>query len=571
MLSQITIKNVALIDCAEINFTDGLNVLSGETGAGKSVIIESLNFVLGAKADKTLIRSGQTECMVKAEFDVCNNENIINIYDEFDFEREDVLIISRKFTIDGKSSVKINGNTATLSMLKKFTSVLVDVHGQSEHFTLLKTSKQLELIDKLAGHELDSIKNNLSVEYAKYKQILKTIDELGGDEHSRLIRLDVLNYQINEIQSADLQDGEEEFLIEAKQKLNNQEKIITTLSTIKSAISDEGGVEDIVSNATRISSGITSYGDNYSVLYDRLYNVFSELSDISDTVNSYIDDLETPEYDFNYVEQRLELIKALKSKYGNNIEKIYEFLSNAIIEKEKLENYNQTADKLVVEKSKCQQVLYSLYNELSNIRRKHSKILEDNILSELTELGMSKARFCINFSKIDDIDNCKFNSANGIDEIEFLFSANSGEPLKPLSSVISGGEMSRFMLAIKAQTAKYKDVSTFIFDEIDSGISGNVAKTVSEKFAKIAKDVQIIAITHLPQISSMADNNLLITKSEKENKTLTNVKKLSKEDKVYEIVRLIGGEKDSETAINHAKDLISTANNFKSNIKNQPN
>ncbi len=566
MLLKLVIKNIALIDSAEINFANGLNVLSGETGSGKSVIIESLNFVLGAKADKSLVRSGELECFVKAEFDVSNNEYISQIYSEFDFDQEDILIISRKFNVEGKSSVKINGNTATISMLKKFTSALVDVHGQSEHFSLLKTSKQLELLDKLSGEKIFDLKKTLSNKYIEYKNILNEIEKLGGDEYSRTIRLDILNFQINEIESAEIKPDEESNLLEIKRQLSNQSKIISSLSSVKNGISDEGGIEDVLSNVSRAIAQITDLSEKYSTIYNRLDAVFSELSDISDCAGSMLEEIEVPEYDPDYIESRLETIKSLKNKYGGDVEQIYNYLENAIIERDKLENFNETANRLIKEKVNYEKNLYQLYCDLSDYRQLAAKTLQENIMTELNELGMTKAKFEVLFSAPNSFESCKFDSANGIDQIEFLFSANSGEPLKPLSSVISGGEMSRFMLAIKAQTAKYKDVSTFIFDEIDSGISGNVAKIVAEKFAKIAKNVQIIAITHLPQISAMADNNLLIEKTEIDNKTLTNVKTLANNDKVMEIVRLVGGESTSITAINHAEDLIKSAQNFKNNI-----
>ncbi len=568
MLQKLTIKNIALIDYAEIPFSKGLNVLSGETGAGKSVILESLNFVLGAKADKTLIRNGQNECSVIAEFNVENNNAIAEICNEFDFEQDDLLIISRKFNIDGKSSIKINGNSATVSMLKKFTTLLVDVHGQSEHFNLLKVANQLALLDSFGGKVILDIKTSLSQQYSEYKDILQKLDTLGGDESQRLIRLDVLNYQINEIVSANLQDDEEESLALIKQKLINQEKIVTALRGLYESISGDGGVEDILSNSRRILSSITSFDKEYSDLYDRLENAFAEINDIADNSNNILDGFEDSEYNIDQIEERLSLIKALKNKYGDSILKINEFLESAIAEKEKLENFAELFDDLTIKKIQLQKIIYSTYNHLSDKRREFAKIFEDNIVSELHELGMKNANFKIDFNDKIDIDNCKFNSSNGFDNVEFLFSANLGEPLKSLSMVISGGEMSRFMLAIKAQSSKFNDVSTFIFDEIDAGISGNIARVVAEKFAKISCFTQIIAISHLPQISAMADNNLLIEKTEDGTKTTTSVKTLSFEQKVDEIIRLVGGDKESLSAKQHAKELLLTCDKIKEKIKN---
>ena len=565
MLQKLTIQNVALIDRAEINFTDGLNVLSGETGAGKSVIIESLNFVLGAKADKTLIRSGESECFVKAEFYVTNN-NVNLVLDELDVEKDENIIITRKLNIDGKSIVKVNGNTVTLSMLKKLTALLVDVHGQSEHFHLLKNANQLNLIDKFGGNEILKIKDKLSDNYIKYKNIIKEIQMLGGDENQRLLRLDILDYQIREIEQCDLKENEEEDLIDIKRKLQHQEKISNALNSVKTAISDEGGVNDIIGNVTRVLSGITDLGQDFSELYERINSVFSELDDISDNASNLLDSMDISEYNPDQIESRLEIIKSIKKKYGNSYNEINSFLQQAIEEKEKLENFNENADKLLQEKTQLEDIIYKDYCALHELRKKSARNFSDNVLNELQELGMSKAKFKIEFESAPQKESCNFSSANGFDNIEFCFSANLGEPLKPLSSVISGGEMSRFMLSIKAQTAKYNDISTFIFDEIDTGISGLVAKVVAEKFAKISRSVQVIAITHLPQISAMADNNLLISKIETDEKTITNVKKLSSNEKILEITRLIGGEINSETAKLHAEELIKSATNYKNNL-----
>ncbi len=567
MLKKLLIKNVALIDSVEISFTDGLNVLSGETGAGKSVIIESLNFVLGAKADKTLIRSGESECFVKAEFELDENSALFELYDEFDFDKEDILIVSRKFTADGKSSIKINGNSATVGMLKKFTALLVDVHGQSEHFSLLKTTNQLDLIDSFGGHTIADFKSELNNQFSQYKSVVVQLDELGGSESERLIKTDILNYQINEIENVNLGENEEETLIANRDKLRYQQKIVTALTVVKSAISDDGGVADILTNVSRSMSSVCSLGKEYLDISDRLDAVFSEIDDISSVATSLLDDIDSFELNADEIESRLDKIKSLKNKYGNDYYEIMTFLQNAKQEKEKYDNFAENAQVLLAQKVELQNKIYDLYEKLSNKRKSCAKEFAENVLSELNELGMAKANFTVEFSQFPDRSDCVFNSALGVDQIEFMFSANNGEPLKSMSQVISGGEMSRFMLAIKAQTAKYNDISTFIFDEIDAGISGNVASVVAKKFAKISLNKQIIAISHLPQISAMADNNLLIAKTEGENKTLTRVTALDDEQKVNEVVRLVGGNAGSENAVAHAKELIENAKIYKHELK----
>ena len=566
MLAKLTVKNFPLIENAEIIFTDGMNVLSGETGAGKSVIIESINFVLGGKPDRAFIRHGTEECSVTAEFDVSDNPSIGDIFDELDFDKEDVLIISRKFSVTGKSSVRINGNSATIGMLKKFTSHLIDVHGQSEHFELLSTSNQLKLLDKYGGEEIAAIKNELKSNYNALRTVNDELEELGGNEDHRLIRLDVLDFQIKEIEDCAVKEGEEENLLAIRERIIQKERLLTALSAVKSAISDEGGVSDILGNAVRSVQSVSRFGQEYEDLYSRLSAVYSETEDISETAGEIEESLSEEGLDPDTLEERLEKIKKIKKKYGGSFEEINVFLENAKSEKEKLENFNETAEKLLLESEKLKDVLYKNYASLDNVRRKYAKQLENNVLAELAELKMDKSKFAIVFSALPDKSDCKFDSANGANEVEFFFSANLGEPLKPLSSVISGGEMSRFMLSVKAQSAKYNDISTFIFDEIDAGISGAVAKVVARKLCRISKEVQVIAISHLPQITSFADNNLLIYKHEKDGLTYTSVKKLSDVEKTAEIVRLVGGTTDNASATALAESLICEAEEYKRSV-----
>ncbi len=566
MLQTLTIKNIALIDFALINFTEGLNVLSGETGAGKSVIIESLNFVLGAKADKTLIRSGEQECFVKAEFLVENNLKVKEVCNDLDVQFDDVLIISRKFNIDGKTSIKVNGEAVTVAMLKRLTSLLVDVHGQSEHYNLLKTSNQLLLIDLFGGQDILLVKNELIKLFNEYKKILSELESFGGDESGRLLRLDVINYQINEIINADVKENEEQELKELKIKISNQEKISNALNSIKNALSDDGGVLDVLTNINRVSGSISNLNEKYQLIEGRLTSVISELGDISDEVNSLFDDFDEYEIDIDVIEERLDLIKNIYRKYGGDYLSVLNFLNQIKEEKEKLENFSELTKSLQENKLQSERLIFDKYLLLSKKRREIAKSFSDNILLELKDLRMENARFDIIFNEVKDISECDFSSPNGFDKIEFMFSANLGEPLKPLSMVISGGEMSRFMLSIKSQTAKYDSVSTLLFDEIDTGISGVVAKVVAEKFAKIAKNAQLIAISHLPQISAMADNNLLIEKIEKDNKTTTVVNRLDDEQKIVEVLRLIGGDQKSQTGKAHAIDLIEFAKKYKKSL-----
>ncbi len=562
MLKKISVKNFALIDCAEIIFTEGFNVLSGETGSGKSIVLEALNFVLGAKADKNLIRSGETECLVTAEFDLSSASWAQEVYSELDYEFDDLLIISRKFNEAGKSTIKINGNSANVSILKKFTLHLVDVHGQSEHFSLLSQSNQMALLDKFGGEELLKVKGEISKSLVEYKVVREEIDILGGEESQRLIRLDVLSYQINEIEKAAIYEGEEENLLSIKDKLKHQEKIVNALSSIKYSLCSEGGASDVVSSAVKEASLISSFGDEYASLYDRLSSVYSEIDDIASTSENLLEAFEFSEYNLEEIEERLDLIKKIKKKYGDNFAEITAFLDNALKERDRLENFSTLFENLINKEKTLKVDLYSKYLSLRKIREKTSEKLSKNIACELKELGMKGAKFSVQFSEVPNIDDCRFDGMS-FDSVQFLFSANIGEPLKPLSTVISGGEMSRLMLAVKVQTAKCNDISTFVFDEIDAGISGNVAKIVGEKLVKISKDVQVISISHLPQIVSFGDNNLLIYKTVENNNSFTRVKALTKDGKVEEISRLIGGDMHSKSAREHSLGIIEQADAFK--------
>ena len=565
MLKSLLIENVALIDRAEINFKSGLNVLSGETGSGKSVILEALNFVLGAKADKTLIKSGKSECHVDAYFDVSNVEEIDDAFNEFGFDVDNEILISRRFSADGKSSVKLNGNSVTQSMLRKFTSKLVDVHGQSEHFYLLKNSNQLELIDKFVPDTVP-VKNEIIALFKEYRDVKKNIDSLGGSDADRLVKIDILNFQIKEIESANLKEGEEEELLSVKKILNNQSKIVNALASVKAALNGDGGVGDVVSNADKILSTITEFSDSYSKLSERLSAVNYEISDIADSVSSELEDFNYSEYNPEEIEERLDLIKNLKRKYGGTVLSVLSFLDEAKKQLEIYQNFNVLSADLLKQKSVLEEKIYKQYEILSDVRKRESKVFSDRVTSELKELGMENAVFDINFNDFPSADGCAYTSENGVDEIEFVFSANKGEPVKPLSNIISGGEISRFMLAVKTQTAKFNNISTFIFDEIDSGISGNTAKIVAQKFAKIAKQTQIIAITHLPQIAAMGDANYLIEKTVENGKTLTQVKELNSEEKISEIVRLVGGDKDSKSAKELGMELISLSKEYKGKL-----
>lgn len=562
MLEKLTIENVALIERTEIEFTKGLNVLSGETGAGKSVILDSVNFVLGAKADKSMIRYGENECFVRAEFSVQEGAPTLGVLREMEIESDGEILISRRFSLDGKNSIKVNGCTVTSAMLKKITSGLVDVHGQSEHFFLLSESNQLKMLDEVCGEKLSELKTELKGLTEQRKAIDEKISSLGGDEKERARRLEILDFECKEITSANLQIGEEKELTAKKNKIDSLEKIITSIREASEALSGENACLDALYEAKRSVGAIKKFDEEYERIYDRLENLSAEIDDVSETLGGFLDGLEFDENEAVRIDERLDLIRSLKRKYGQDITEILAFLEKANAERELLSDAAGQYDKLVLERKKVLRSIFDTAKKMTELRKKTATEFCTRVENELKTLNIPAAKLEVNFAHYT-LEDAEKASQNGLDEICFLFSANAGEPVKPLGKIISGGEMSRFMLAIKTQLSGLNGISTYIFDEIDAGISGNTAKVVGQKFAKIAKSTQIIAVSHLAQIVAMSDGDFLIEKHEENGSTKTNVYPLDKEGKKQEIVRLLGGTNEQEYALKHAEELIKEAEEYK--------
>ena len=562
MLLSLKLQNIALIDEAEIEFCEGINILSGETGAGKSVILDALNFVLGAKADKTMIRHGEQSCLVTCVF---NNYpvQINDLLQDFDIESSDELIIKRKFDMNGNGYIKLNGENVTATMLKKITSLLVDVHGQSEHFLLLSKTKQLECID--SGANLTNDLNDLSAILDKLNLVKKQFDSLGGNPDERIRRLDLLEYQINEIERAEIKEGEKEELLHNRVLALNFEKLTNALQGVHSAISNEGGATDAILVAEHNLKSISDLGNNYSQLLDKIVAIRDELDDFSSTVDDILSGFDGDGLNIDEIEQRLEVYSNFSRKYGATYQEITDYLEKAKLEKDSLLNFEKNCANLVKEIQLLGTKAYKQCEKISNLRKSFAQGFSKRVTAKLTELGMPNAKFDVQFDDLPSLEEIDTFSYNGLDKIEFMFSANAGEPLKPLSKIISGGEMSRFMLALKTQLSVIS--SCYVFDEIDAGISGVAASIIAKQFAQIATKKQIIAISHLPQITAMSDRSILISKEECENITRTKLKILSQEEKILEINRLIGGTADDEIASMHAKKMISDADNFKESLK----
>lgn len=567
MLDKLIIKNIALIGYSEIEFGRGLNVLSGETGSGKSVILDSINFVLGAKADRSMIRYGENECSVSAVFRLENASPVYGILQELDIDPDEEVVITRKFTSDGRNSIKVNGSTVNVSMLRKITSNLVDVHGQSEHFYLLSEANQLALIDKAAKDSLFPVKEKLKALLGESHSIRQKLSSLGGDEAACGRRIDILKFQIDEIDRAELKEGEEEELKAKKLLFNNMEKIIRAASEALQFLGGEGGASDSLNGAKYALSEIHSFSPDYAALLERLENVVAETEDIHDSLSTLTENLSWNEEEANLIEERLDLIRSLKKKYGETVDKIYDYLDSVREEYDLLTHCNEEFSKLSLQLKKNLTKIYETCTELTRLRKQTGEAFCKRVEQDLKTLNIKNARFCAEFAPYT-AEEAKSAGADGLDKMSFLFSANAGEPLKPLNKVISGGEMSRLMLAIKTNMSDVNQISTYIFDEIDTGISGNTARVVAEKFADIAKYTQIIAVSHLPQIAAMADENFLISKHEtQDGKTVTEILPLGKEGRLNEIVRLVGGDAASTAAVSLASELIASCSDYKKSIK----
>ena len=563
MLRRLTIQNVALIEKAELEFDGGLNVLSGETGAGKSVILDSIDFVLGAKADKSMIRYGKTECIVRAEFEDIGKE-AEEALDSLDIATDDVLIISRKLTADGKSALKVNGCSVTATMLRSVSSRLVDVHGQSEHFYLLKESNQLKLLDSIAGDPVSKCKSELSALLEERKKTAAEISLIGGDESERNRRADILQFQIQEIDRANLKEGEEEELTAFRTRCQNAERIADGISSARGNLLSDGGGIDAINTARRALNAISRYDEKYGVLAERLESVTADLSDVAAMVEEYGEELEFNAPELERAENRLDEIKSLKKKYGSTPEEIQTFLQKAQDEYAFLTEGEERLRRLTEQNRILSEKIYSVCTKLSAERKKAAREFTKRVTDELKTLNISSARFEMQFDGFTQESTAAVGT-NGADKIRFLFSANAGEPVKELSKIISGGEMSRFMLAIKAQLSSLGDIGTYLFDEIDAGIGGKTARVMAEKFAKISKTIQIIAVTHSAQIAAFADSQFLIEKTEANESTKTEIKKIENEELTREISRLSGGE-ESEYSLKHAEEMLQNARIYKKSL-----
>ena len=537
MISTLHIKNIGIIDDLSIDLNEGLNVLTGETGAGKTLIIDSLEIISGGRFSKEMIRKGETNSFVEICMYEQKNENAI----------EGNIIVSREINLNGKNMCKINGRMVTVNELKNFMSKFIEIHGQNDNQSLLDNKCHLKYLDGYIGDKILDIKNEYREKYQRYLEIKRELKANYGDEKERERKLDLLKYQVNEIEEANLKENEEEKLEEKRNIMLNSEKISKNLNEADIAIGENS--IDNLNIAIRALEKIENIDNVYEKISSDLKNIYYELQEISRDISSYKDEVYFDEEERNQIEERLDLIYSLKRKYGNDIKEIIDYKNEIQEEIEHIENLDEYNNKLKKELKQIKIEMIDLAQKINQLRNQYGKNLSDNINEVLEELEMKNAKINIH---VDYKEEEFFET--GKDEVEFYIKTNLGEDEKPLSKIASGGEMSRIMLAIKKVLADTDKMPVLIFDEIDTGISGKAANAVAEKLNGISKNHQVLCISHLPSIAAIADYNYFISKRVVNERTNTNIKLLNEKETLEEIARISSGEVN-EATINYAMQL----------------
>ena len=537
MISTLHIKNIGIIDDLTIDLNEGLNVLTGETGAGKTLIIDSLEIISGGRFSKEMIRKGETNSFVEICMYEPENENAI----------DGNIIVSREINSNGKNMCKINGRMVTVNELKNFMSKFIEIHGQNDNQSLLDNRFHLKYLDGYSGEELSNIKNEYKEKYQRYLEIKRELKANYGDEKERERKLDLLRYQVNEIEEANLKEDEEEKLEEKRKIMLNSEKISKNLNEADIAIGENS--IDSLNTAIRALEKIENIDNIYEKISSNLKSIYYELQEISRDISSYKDDVYFDEEERNEIEERLDLIYSLKRKYGNDIKEIIDYKNEIQEEIEHIENLDEYNNKLKKELKQIKIEMIDLAQKMNKLRNEYGKSLSNGINEVLEELEMKNAKINIHV----DYNEEEFFE-NGKDEVEIFIRTNLGEDEKPLSKIASGGEMSRIMLAIKKVLTDTDKMPVLIFDEIDTGISGKAANAVAEKLNAISKNHQVLCISHLPSIAAIADYNYFISKKVVDERTNTNIKLLNEKETLEEIARISSGE-INETTINYAMQL----------------
>lgn len=552
MLSNLHVKNLALIEESDINLTPGLNILSGETGAGKSILIGSINLALGAKADKDMIRHGADYALVELVFEQLDDK-VRQALESMDLPvEEDVVIIQRKIT-PTKSILKINGETVTARQVKALAEFLIDIHGQHEHQSLLKNSKHMEILDAYAGEELERELEQLQAAFKEYRRFKDQLESENLDEAQRKRELDLLQYEVEEIENSALKPGEDEELEREYSRMLHGKRIGEALQNSIQSTDYDNGAGAMVSAALRELKQVLAYDEGLQDLDSMLMDIDGLLSDFNRSVLRMAEDMVFSEEEFIHTEERLNVINRLKDKYGHTIEKVLAYAEEKQARMEELLNFEEHLRKIEKDMQRAYALVLQHGQAVSAFRAQTARVLSQVLTQALLELNFLDVRFEIALKPKEE------PTAKGLEDVEFMISTNPGEPLKPVAQVASGGELSRIMLAIKTVLAERDSIDTLIFDEIDSGISGKTAWRVSEKLGQLGKAHQIICITHLPQIAAMADSHFLIAKRVQDGSTVSGIDILDEEESVRELARMVGADEVDASAADHARNMRAQA------------
>lgn len=554
MLQELTIKNFAIISSLHLGFTDGMTALTGETGAGKSIIIDAVSLLAGARSSIEYIRQGSDKCLVEGLFDLPKQHEFSLLMEELGIEVDEAgLIVQRDLNISGKSVSRVNGRIVTLANLRRIGQFLVDIQGQNDHQELMHPESHLRLLDSFGDSAFQEKKNRYQTAYHSYITLMNQVRKFKQNEQSFVQRIDMLTFQQEEIGNAELSIDEEEKLMEEREKLTNYQKIVDSLSySYQAMTNEETNSLDAIGSASQELQTIASLDTDYEGISDNVHSAYYLLQDAVSEIGRQLDLLELDEERLDIVNERLELIHQLKRKYGDSIEIILNYYDQI---SEELLDSDFSGDKL----ERLEKELYEKENELQHLaemlqaaRKKMAKKLESAIQNELKDLYMENARFEVSFKE------SSFN-AEGVDEVEFYITTNPGEPLKPLVKVASGGEISRVMLALKTIFSKTQGLTSIVFDEVDTGVSGRVAQAIADKIYQIGLNSQALCITHLPQVAAKADHQLFIRKEIVDGRTLTKVEELTERDRIDEIARMLAGAEITDLTVKHAKELLQLA------------
>lgn len=560
MLSELAIKNFAIIDELSISFEKGLTVLTGETGAGKSIIIDAIHLLVGGRGSYEFVRHGEDKAEIEGLFLI--NDSKHPCYEKlssFGIQIEDgMLVLRREISNKGKSVCRINGKLVTIAILREVGGTLVDIHGQHEHQQLMDETIHLSLLDEFGSEKIAPALAEYEDLYRKYEKLTRKYTQLTENEQQTVHRLDLLKFQHNEIENSELQLNEEEQLIIERNELNNFERVFEALQTCYSALQGEQKGLDWVGLAMSHLENVAQVNDNYQKLQELISNSFYMLEDVSHSVRAQLDELSYNPDRLNEIESRLTEVNQLKRKYGQTIEAILEYSATIEEEIETLENRESHIEQLEKEIVSVKKDLKLEAKQLTDLRKQYSIQLAELIHQELTELYMEKTIFNVHFQ-----DEGKRFTRKGVDSIQFYITTNPGEPLKPLSKVASGGELSRIMLALKNIFSQHQGVTSIIFDEVDTGVSGRVSQAIAEKIYQVATKSQVLCISHLPQVAAMADTHLYIAKKTENKRTFTTVKSLNNDEKIKEIGRMISGVEITDLTTEHARELLELAEQVK--------